>query len=134
MEFNLKLTTLLILTYINFKYLNTLFILIFIKKSRVIYVIITTFHSNANLNMNTIKGQFIMFYYKKRDIYSKIVIMLKYASIVKIVIFWVQLVYHQKFKYFKHVPETIPRVHCKLTIKIFFLFLFGFFVFVYVEP
>lgn len=83
MEFNLKLTTLLILTYINFKYLNTLFILIFIKKSRVIYVIITTFHSNANFNMNTIKGQFIMFYYKKRDIYSKIVIMLKYASIVK---------------------------------------------------
>lgn len=32
MEFNLKLMTLLILTYINFKYLNTLFILIFIKK------------------------------------------------------------------------------------------------------
>lgn len=83
MEFNLKLMTLLILTYMNFKYLNTLFILIFIKKSRVIYVIITTFHSNANLNMNTIKGQFIMFYYKKHDIYSKIVIMIKYASIVK---------------------------------------------------
>lgn len=62
MEFNLKLMTLLILTNINFKYLNTLFILIFIKKSQVIYVIITTFHSNANLNMNTIKGQFIMFY------------------------------------------------------------------------
>lgn len=83
MEFNLKLMTLLILTYMNFKYLNTLFILIFIKKSQVIYVIITTFHSNANLNMNTIKGQFIMFYYKKHDIYSKIVIMIKYASIVK---------------------------------------------------
>lgn len=83
MEFNLKLMTLLILTYMNFKYLNTLFILIFIKKSRVIYVIITTFHSNANLNMNTIKGQFIMFYYKKHGIYSKIVIMIKYASIVK---------------------------------------------------
>lgn len=83
MEFNLKLMTLLILTYMNFKYLNTLFILIFIKESRVIYVIITTFHSNANLNMNTIKGQFIMFYYKKHDIYSKIVIMIKYASIVK---------------------------------------------------
>lgn len=83
MEFNLKLMTLLILTYMNFKYLNTLFILIFIKKSRVINVIITTFHSNANLNMNTIKGQFIMFYYKKHDIYSKIVIMIKYASIVK---------------------------------------------------
>lgn len=83
MEFNLKLMTLLILTYMNFKYLNTLFILIFIKKSRVIYVIITTFHSNENLNMNTIKGQFIMFYYKKHDIYSKIVIMIKYASIVK---------------------------------------------------